>query len=179
MWGKICSCYRSLLSGSHKRETPVCPRPHGVLLMGQQKYHLFSLSKDSTRRPHTKSEKLSQIIARFSSGWCCYVSLWIHSMLHCVPGPQQAAARCLGMTLIFKLMASDVPRLTKTHLSSEKESEFKWAVTPHIFQLYLTLFLFCRAKNKTHFQVQRQKKQNPEYCVQPIIIEFHIMNLRE
>lgn len=40
-----------------------------VLLMGQQKYHLFSPSKDSSRRPNSKSVKLSKIFPHYLIGW--------------------------------------------------------------------------------------------------------------
>lgn len=36
---------------------------------GQQKYHLFRPSKESARRPYTKSAKLSEIFAHFLFGW--------------------------------------------------------------------------------------------------------------
>lgn len=39
-----------------------------VLLMGQQKYHLFSPSKDSSRRPNSKSVKLSEIFPHYIFG---------------------------------------------------------------------------------------------------------------
>lgn len=66
-----CSCYRSLLSRYYKRETPCLSQaslyaPNGP---AKKKYHLFRPSKGSTRRPHTKSVKLSEIFAHFLRGW--------------------------------------------------------------------------------------------------------------
>lgn len=66
---KFCSCFRSLLSGSYKRETPRLSQVP-VLLMGRQQYHLFGPSKDHAGRPHSANlPKLPQIYTHFLFGW--------------------------------------------------------------------------------------------------------------
>lgn len=61
MWGKTTAAATDLSFQAVTKERPPCVPGLSLLLMGQQTYHLFSPSKDSARRPHTKSVKLSQI----------------------------------------------------------------------------------------------------------------------
>lgn len=65
MWGKTTAAAIDLSFQAVTKERPPFVPGLSVLLIGQQKYHLFSECKDSARRPHTKSVKLSQIFAHF------------------------------------------------------------------------------------------------------------------
>lgn len=81
------------------KERPPSVPGLSVLLMGQQKYHLFGPSKESTRSPHPKSvSSQSQIIACiYSLVDACSLSLWIQMwpwMPHCVSALEQVAAWC-------------------------------------------------------------------------------------
>lgn len=69
MWGKTTAAATDLSFQPVTKERPPSVPGLSVLLMGQQKYHLFSPSKDSARRPHTKSVKLSEIFSHFLFGW--------------------------------------------------------------------------------------------------------------
>lgn len=70
---KFCSCFRSLLSGSDKRKTPRLSRA-SVLLMGWQQAHLFSLSKDRTKRPCIEAAKITRHLRRVLFGWSIFFS---------------------------------------------------------------------------------------------------------
>lgn len=58
MWRKTIATATDLSFQAITKEGPPSVPGLYMLLMVQQKYHLFSPSKDNTRRPHTKSVKL-------------------------------------------------------------------------------------------------------------------------
>lgn len=57
MWRKTIAAATDLSFQAITKEGPPSVPGLYMLLMVQQKYHLFSPSKDNTRRPHTKSVK--------------------------------------------------------------------------------------------------------------------------
>lgn len=61
MWGKTIAAATDLSFHSVTKERPPSVPGLSMLLMGQQKYHLLSPSKDSNRRPHSKCVQLSEI----------------------------------------------------------------------------------------------------------------------